>query len=310
MNYALTSFKSRFDNKVNKRTDFDTWEQFEKLLYKLSTIPQKSKKTAPLISPAIYTPNTTRKNVNVVGWAGWMALDVDDHVCEGDLENELRNRFGQYYYVCYSTASSTVDKPKFRLVFPLTKHIQADQIKRAWFALVAETGSPVDPQTKDLSRMYYIPGQYAGAHNFIFTNVGDFINPEELIAKHPMAYQEKAKSFIDRLPPEMQKAVLEHRKAKMSNSDITWTGFGDCPFVNKRQVDEYRMIEGTGWYAHMYKMMVTIACNAVKQKYPITAYEVEELVREIDAMTGNWYANRPINSEANNAIEYAYRNTN
>jgi len=263
MNYSLTSFKSRFDNKTNKRTDFSSWDKFESLLYKLSKMPQKSKKTAPLMSPAIYTPDSTRRNVNVTSWAGWMALDVDDHEFKGDLQTELSRRFGQYYYVCYSTASSTVDKPKFRLVFPLNGHIPADRIKRAWYALVTETASLADEQTKDLSRMYYIPGTYAEAYNFIFTNRGDYIDYEKLIAKHPMAYQEKAKSFLDRLPPVMQKAVLEHQKLKLTNTGITWNNFADCPFVSKRQVEQYRFIEGSGWYSHMYKMMVTIACNAI-----------------------------------------------
>ena len=150
--------------------DLSNWQQFESLLYELSAVERKDKKDEQLISPATYQPNSTRANANVVDWAGWAAVDVDDHVFEGNLENELYNRYGDWYYICYSTASSTVDHPKFRLVFPLKTSIGVDQIKKFWFALNTELGSIGDRQTKDLSRMYYIPANFAGSNNFIFTN--------------------------------------------------------------------------------------------------------------------------------------------
>jgi len=153
--------------------EFSNWQQFEALLYQLSTAKLKDKKAAQLISPASYIKDTTRANKNVTGWGGWAAIDVDDHEFKGDLENELRSRFGNWYYVCYSTASSTDDFPKFRLVFPLTSSIDESRIKQFWWALNSELESIGDKQTKDLSRMYYIPATYAGANNFIFTIISN-----------------------------------------------------------------------------------------------------------------------------------------
>ena len=76
---SLTLFKSIFDNKTHKRMDFESFAEFEKLLYELSKIPRKDKKEAQLISPATYIVNKTRANDNVVDWGGWCAVDVDDH---------------------------------------------------------------------------------------------------------------------------------------------------------------------------------------------------------------------------------------
>ena len=164
---SFTVFKSIFDNNTDTRVDFDSFEKFEKALYHLSTLSgykakkgEFTKKASPLISPAIYKPGTTRANDNVIEWAGWAAIDVDNHVFEGNLKDELYSRFGSWYYICYSTASSTRDKPKFRLVFPLTSPVPAVSIKHFWYALNAEFGSIGDGQTKDLSRMYYVPAQY------------------------------------------------------------------------------------------------------------------------------------------------------
>lgn len=308
MGTSLTLFNSIFDNKTEKRMDFSGWEQFENLLYDLSNIKRKDKKDAQLISPATYQPNTTRANANVLNWAGWAAVDVDDHVFEGDLQRELFNRYGNYYYVCYSTASSTNDHPKFRLIFPLKASIKSDKIKKFWYALNTELGSIGDRQTKDLSRMYYIPATYANANNFIFTNsTGVWIDPDALIDKHPLP-EKKGATFFDRLPEEMQKTIIQHRKDQMENRTITWTSYHDCPLINKNLITEYKATTGTGWYHLMYRIMVSIAGNAVKREYPITVQEIVQLCKELDMETGNWYDNRPLDKEAERAIEFVYGN--
>ena len=308
MNYSLTLFKSVFDNKTHKRMDFTSYAQFEQLLFELSRSKRKDKKSAPLISPATYKPDTTRANDNVKGWAGWCAVDVDEHIFEGDLEKELQNKYGLFNYIVYSTASSTKEHPKFRIVFPLSNDVPKDKIKHFWFALNKELGDIGDPQTKDLSRMYYVPGQYEGANNFIFNCfTGTDMNPYDIMAKHN--YVEKyTTTLLDNLPPSIQKAMLAHRKNEMTNTTITWNNYKDCPFVNKKMVKEYNLITDTGWYTKMYGIMVSIAGNAIRKKYPITANEITILCKEIDFENGNWYKSRPFDKEADRAIEFVYGN--
>ena len=318
---STTVFQSIFDNSTDTRVDFETFEQFEKSLYHLSTLPGykakrgeyiKGKKVSPLISPAVYTPGTTRSNANVIEWAGWAAMDVDNHVCEGDLKDELFSRFGEWHYVCYSTASSTSACPKFRLVFPLTRNVKQSEIKHFWFALNAEFGSMGDGQTKDLSRMYYVPAQYPGAHNFIFRNVGKYVDPDALMSKHEWSAPSASTSFIDRLPLKMQQELVQHRQQKLEEGkkDIQWTSYKDCPFVNQSLISEYKIIsrtDGSGRYSMIYKIMTSVACNAVKRKYPISEYELVDIVRQLDRDTSNRYAKRPLNVEASRALEFAYK---
>lgn len=319
MSYSLTVFKSVFDNKTDVRVDFETFEKFEKSLYYLSTLPgykakrgERTNKASPLVSPAVYKHGETRANANVIEWASWAAIDVDDHEFKGNLKDELHSRFGGWYYICYSTASSTVACPKFRLVFPLTEAVRADNIKHFWYALNTEFGNLGDTQTKDLSRMYYVPAQYPGANNFIFSNHGVFIDPIALMEKHPWTAPNDSTNFIDRLPPELQKEVILHRQAKLEEGrrDVNWTSYKDCPFVNQKLVGEYRSIartDGSGRYSMIYKIMTSIACNAIKKKYPITEYEIVEMIRQLDRETSNRYAKRPLNTEASRAIEFAYK---
>jgi hypothetical protein len=239
----------------------------------------------------------------------WCAVDVDDFEFEGDLFDALNKLFGSWRWVCYSTASSTIDVPKFRLVFPLAYGVERDRIKAFWYALQSELGELGDKQTKDLSRMYYIPGNYNGANNFIFSNRnGNTIDPDELIRKHPMPIKSTGNSFLDRMPEEMRQAITSYRKSQMDNTNVNWTSYHDCPFFPKKLANEYRTISGTGWYHKMYQIMVATASNAVTKKYPITAAEVSQLCRQFDTDTGNWYENRPLDKEADRAIEYVYRN--
>lgn len=319
--YSLTVFKSVYDNNTETRVDFETFEKFEKSLYHLSTLPgykpkkgESSKNASPLISPATYKPGTTRANANVVEWAQWAALDVDNHTFNGDLEDELARLYPGYYYICYSTASSTESHPKFRLVFPLSRAVDAKEIRHFWFALNTEFGRVGDSQTKDLSRMYYVPAQYPDAFNFIFTHrTAGYLNVDDLLAKHK--YEEKANSnnFFDRLPEELQKEVIKHRQNKLTQnkSNITWTSYKDCPFVNQNLISEYKRIsrtDGSGRYSMIYKIMTSIACNAIKKKYPINEFEISEMILQLDRDTANRYQKRPLNVEAGRAIEFAYKN--
>lgn len=330
MECSATFFNNIYDNTTTKRMNFSDFERFEKFLYTLSGRPLKNKKDAQLISPALFVDDITvsehpeaikepskkivdpyyhRKNVNVISWDGWAAVDVDDHIFEGDLEDELFRKLGHYYYVCYSTASSSRDHPKFRLVFPLTKSIPSDKIKAFWFALNSEIGSIGDKQTKDLSRMFYIPALYNGSFNFIFSNVrGKTLDADDLIAKYPFVDKAIRGSFMDRLPRDVQQKIIQHKKSKMDNTEYTWTGYRDCPFFPNKMADEYAGITGTGWYHKLYQIMVAVASQAVKKEYPITTDQIVDLCKELDMENGGWYEDRPLNVEADRAIEYAYKN--
>ena len=301
---SLTIFDSIYDNKTNKRMDYTSFDEFEAILYKLSeSTKYPTKQDAPLLSPAIYQPDTTRANDNVVGWGGFGILDIDDY--EGDLK-DIESKYDKYRYVCYSTASSTVESPKFRLVFPLTSNVDKDDIKHFWYALNKEIGDIADAQTKDLSRMYYVPAKYKDSFNFIFSHDGEVMNPNDLMEKYP--YVKPNQTMFDRFPEAIQKALLERKRNELKNTNYTWTSYQDCPFVNKKQIDEYKGITGTGWYSKMYQIMLTTAGNAMSKGYPITPKEIEYICRDLDTDTGGWYLKRDLEKEAARAIEFVFKN--
>ena len=317
---TTTIFKTIFDNDTSLVVNFDDFDQFEKSLYYLSTLKgykhkrgERVKKSTPLMSPAVYRKGTTRANANVIKWT-FAALDIDDHIPNGDVEYELMTTYPETRFVCYSTASSTVEHPKFRLVFELSRDVESAEIPQFWYALNVEFGQMGDTQTKDMARMFYCPAAYPGANNFIFSNrEGKPIDVDELMLKHPYTPPKKSGNFFDMLPPELQNEVLKQREAKLKgiSKNVSWTDYSDCPFVSKKLINEYKSIAGqdnSGRYAFIYKLMCQIAASAVRRKYPIAEYEIVELIRQLDRDTTNRYQHRPLNVEAARAISWAFTN--
>lgn len=311
---ALTIFKSIFDNKTHRKMEFKSFDQLESLLYQLSKIPgYKPRKderfnpnASPLITPATFQAGSTRANANVMSWAGWAAIDVDEYP-DGGFEDAIA-AFRGCRHVCYSSASSKKIHPKFRVVLPLTESVSAGRIRHFWFALNREFKSLADPQTKDLSRMYYVPAQYPEAHNFIFSHKNaPILNPSELMAKHP--YVEKASTgIIDNLPEHVQRKIEEYQKSRLTNTHkYSWTSYRDCPFVKRELIMQYRTISSTGWYAISYKIMTSIASTAIRKGYPITAREIANLCIELDGDTGGWYKNRNWIVESERAISFVLK---
>jgi hypothetical protein len=311
----LTAFNSIFDNKVNKHFEFEDWDKFVYSLFAMSKKdgykPKRGersrKKSSPLISPAIFKKNTRRANDNVTHWSKWAALDVDEY--DESFEDVLK-QFQEYSFVCYSSASCTREHPKFRVVIQLTDVVPAHNIKHCWFALNTEFSNVGDPQTKDLSRMYYVPAQYPNAWNFIFKNAGSKImNPSELMDRHE--YIEPSRNFLSKMPIEMQRAVIKHRKNNLNNTDVSWSSYKDCPFINRSMLEDYGKIaykDGSGRYTFFYKIMVNVAGNAIRRKYPITPHEIATIMREIDSDFGGRYRKRPLETEANRALTFVLRN--
>lgn len=313
MSVSLTIFHNIYDNETHKTMSFNEFVDFEALLYKLSEKQIQKKSDAPLISPATYKSNTLRRNVNVVDWGGWAALDVDSWETE-NFREELSKKFEGVYFVCYSTASSTFETPKFRLVFPLTERIKTEKIRPFWFALNSFAGSIGDVQVKDYARMYYVPAHYQtrkNQNNFIFTQKGKYLNANELIERYPSP-KPRSNNFFENLPDEIQKQIIDHRKSQLTNDSYNWSSYHDCPFVNKRLVDEYKaisQIDGTGRYHMIYRIMCSIANAAISKKYPITPSQISDLIRQIDLDTSRKYQNRPLEIEAERALEFSYKNS-
>ena len=307
--FELTRLDSIFDKNVGRCEHYDSLKDFVMFFKTLSETPFEKKSEADLITPAVFKTVKGRKNENVLHWGRWAAIDVDDKI-SGNLREHLKP-LQAHKFLIYSTASSRVEHPKFRVVVFLSECVPAEEIRHFWQALVRYSSLNADKQCKDLSRVYYTPGQYKGAYNFFKTSLnGSYLRPREIMKAFPYVEPENG-GVMSRLPPEMQKKYLKEKAARLTNGNHTWNGYRDCRFIPKgllKEYDEIAHMDGSGRYHHVYRMMTGIAVKAVKSGYPITPSEIESLIREIDSERSNLYKKRPIALEAERAIEYALKN--
>jgi len=317
--FHITIFDSIYDNKIDKIIQKRNWKQFANFLENLSELVY-TKQTAPLISPAVYKTNTRRLNENVEAWGHWAAIDVDSHPfkSKNEIYEYLEKTRPNQAYICYSTASSKKDKPKFRLIFPLNDWLYgSEQIQKFWYSLNKELGDIVDKQTKDVSRMFYIPASYKESENsFFWMRNGDFLIPDELIKKHDadnMFIMSQKSSFLDMIPEKMRESIVQHRKQQLKSEGkyYNWSSWKDCPFVSKKSVNEYREIVWTdapGRYKGLYQLMLSISALAIKKQYPISSHELKQLIIEIDDDIDGYYRKkgRRIDPEIERAIAWVY----
>ena len=277
--YSITPYRHIFDTDTSRRIDMDSWEELLTLLYTMHKEDHyKNKKDATLISSAVYKDGCTRANDNVLHWSRWCALDIDEF--PGSVE-EIKDLAQGYAFAAYSTASCREDKLKFRLILPLTSTVRKDDIPAFWNALNTKFIEVLDAQCKDQSRMFYVPGQYEGAFNFFTYEDGPFVDPHDLMSEFPFVRKES--DIVSMLGDDVKSMLVKHRVRKTTDpcNTITWTSWRDCPFVNKKAVEEYAQITDTGWYRKLYSIMVGIAAISMKKGYPISEFEIAQLAVEI-----------------------------
>lgn len=117
----------------------------------------EDKKRAPLWSPATYPPGAERKKQNVES-VTFFAADLD-HVTWADYD-AVKDRLlaAGLAFVAHSTYRHTADEPRLRVLVPFTEPVPASEWDWVWQSM-DETffGGRLDPQTKDASRMMYVP---------------------------------------------------------------------------------------------------------------------------------------------------------
>ena len=258
-------------------------------------------KTQGLISSAIYAEDgMKRNNENVSAW-DFVLLDIDKGI---DDAQKIVEKFKAFSYLIYSTANCTRNHLKIRVCIPLHKRAPKEVLKQLWFACNAWCDDLVDDQTKDLSRMHYIPARYTNKGSdycHIFKeNVGIDLNWEQLIAKYPMP-PESDKYRIKNPLRDLKQKLFKNNHGTPS-MDITSS---DCPFVDKWMMDDYRLTPAGAHHKAIYVFMLKICGKAEKIGYPLSVEELADMGKQMDDLDGGWYDQKKLLDSAKDAIEYA-----
>ena len=290
-----------------------SWEDIVEFLYDCSIEPIKNKHDAFLFSPVRFKYNY-RLIANFIN-CGAVVIDIDNGLtiqAARQLLTDIRIES-----LLYTTASHSPDKEKFRVVIPLLNFVGADEYPLFWRIINLLFGNSVDPQTKDLTRMFFVPGKYVGVQNEFHHFEGGILSSKDWIdaGKDLIASDDERKAQLKAQKINIRRTC--HRgentsnpvnlvKRRMTRKHFSWRGLFDCPFVKQHYIDEYRALS-EGWYHGLYIFMCKVAGNAEARGYPIDVSELAELAEALDQFDGRWYARRPLAREAQNAIDYVNR---
>ncbi len=190
LDFCYTVFDSTRDNQPKPRTDCFT--AFRNRFDRFAIIPAKDK--GKLFSPARFTPNTPRKSENVIDICA-VVLDFDNGVDPSDFIDSWVE--SGYAFWWHHTFSHTVDKPKWRAVFPLLKPIPVVQWARAWETANEMLGhGQLDPVTKNPDRIYYMPARPTDSDKHLFESVayeGKLLDPAVLLPKEQSTPETKGR---------------------------------------------------------------------------------------------------------------------
>lgn len=112
------------------------------------------------------------------------ALSLDMDYATTDIIEKIEKSF--YFKIFfYSTHKHTKEKPRFRLIIPLSRVVSPDEYKAISRKVAQEIGMDLfDDTTYDPSRLMYWPSTSKDGE-FIFKEVGDkFLNPDEILVKY------------------------------------------------------------------------------------------------------------------------------
>ena len=128
-------------------------------------------------SPASFRDNH-RAKADVVTVSA-LGLDYDG----GTAQERIRELFGDYCGLAHSTRKSTPEAPRWRVVLPFSRPVSGFEFGELWKRLPSWVGE-VDSQTKDASRLWYLPGSAVGAEHVVFELGGDsLLDPDIWLAK-------------------------------------------------------------------------------------------------------------------------------
>jgi putative DNA primase/helicase len=107
-------------------------------------------------------------------------LDID-HAAPGDIE-KVKAIYGKYEFVLHSTHKHTAEKPRLRLLFPLSRSVTADEYQPVARALANLWDMDVwDDTTYQFARVMHMPSRSSDGQWIFEHNRGAFLDPVSML---------------------------------------------------------------------------------------------------------------------------------
>jgi hypothetical protein len=250
------------------------------------------KSSTPAISPAIYPDGARRANEHVLGWGGWIGLDIDN---DGPIWTTVDDVVAALEavpcdYLIYTTMKATPSRHRLRVIFPLSRELGRDEVEACWAAVCRMfNGLGPDPSCKDLSRIYTAPSLWQPRNDgngdpfneFRFRIDGDVLDIDAVLAAYPPPVVSAPSPVIRRAstvsidPP--RPIPREGKKALPADCSIYAS-----PVVTASMIEDYVNAPKGTHHTGLYRFMTRVVGRAVAKGYSITADDLIALAQEVD----------------------------
>lgn len=246
------------------------------------------------ISPATYPAGTTRSKAAALSW-NWFAADIDNKLGNnpGSTINAMIGTMNGLNapWLIYTTASSTPQTECFRVMFPVDRPILAAEFSAVWQSFSQLL--PMDPQTKDISRLFIVPRRWAYRTNRIDYRLdGVPVSVDQIVQQFPRPVPQPASPA----PARPASTTLPLVRGIKSNVQPTLA----APYVSQRAIDE-AMASAPG--GRMYRFLVRVAFQALRMGYDITSCDLEAIGHDLATWMGRGH--NDIRRDASSAHRYA-----
>lgn len=124
-----------------------------------------------------------RRTSTAVRHRSLLCLDLDS--ARADTWEHIKSCF-PYECLTYSTHSHTPEKPRLRLIIPITDNISADHYQAITRRIAESIGMDLfDPTTFQPERLMYWPSTAKGGEFFYATQDADILDPQDILATYP-----------------------------------------------------------------------------------------------------------------------------
>jgi hypothetical protein len=283
------------------------WAEFVEFLREQATVERhpQDKGQTPAISPALYPDDTTRANANVSMLASWLAMDVDHNgVTVDDLIEYLESI--PLDYVIHTTSSHKPGSECFRVIVPLDGEVHPSDASDLWAGAFEFFGGITDVQTKDPARIFYVPAEWIGTRpRFHARTKGDVLSVGKLLSLAPPPPPPPPPIPVSKVEMARIRRALAGKGKGLTPSDSLLTS----PVVSATAIDRYLGLPKGQHHGGLYQFMAAIAARSIFLGYSITAADIANYSRQLNAMSFvKTAANRRFDEEATRALRWAINN--
>lgn len=291
---AYSTVKHVRDNRP-RTSDLPDWKAFADYLGEEFAKQGQDKHQTLCICPAIYQDGEVRAKANVLGW-NWFAADIDNkdfnlpHATIEAIEEAAQDM--GIPHVIYTTSSHTPKAHRFRLMFPLSREVTADEFPAVWGA-VARWLDCLDANTKDESRLFVAPRQWNADAVFIRQDRGEPLDVDAIKQAYPAPIaQPKPRTTLT--------SAFGNISGLKPPCPTEISLYGD--FVTDDMVTEATSgLKG----GRMFRFLIRVGVRAMLKGYAITADDLATIGHELAATMGRH--TNDIEHDATNAHKAAVK---